>query len=82
MNIDKKTTGLIALIIISLTGNVYQYSLDDVPDNFTHVCIENEDITQISWCDHLSGGLGTRCYQTESSRSNWKVCDTGWQEAN
>lgn len=78
----KKTTlGLMAMILVSLTGNVYQYSSEDLPDNFTHVCVEDETITQVSWCHHLSGGQETRCYQTESSRSDWKVCNTGWQEA-
>lgn len=77
----KTISGLIVLILASLTGNIYQYNLEDVPDNFTHICVEEDIITQISWCDHISGGIGTRCYQTESSRSDWKVCDTGWTKA-
>lgn len=76
---NKALIGTITLLIFSLFGNVYQYN-GNVPDTATHMCIVDNELVDIMFCDHLSSGIGTRCYQTTSSKANWKVCDSGWEE--
>lgn len=73
---------LISIIVLSIAGNIYQYEPSPEIDvkNITHACIDNGQVIAVEWCDHLSGGYGTRCYQTESSKKEWKVCDYGWKE--
>lgn len=71
----KTEIGVVIAITLSVLANIYDFTPEPMD---THVCID-EIVTQSEWCDHISGGSHTRCYKTESSSRNWRVCSTGWK---
>ncbi len=73
---DKKTVATATIVTLLVLGTLYNFIPE--PDD-THVCIADGEVVKSEWCDHLSGGKRTRCYQTNSSASNWIVCSAGWK---
>lgn len=73
---DKKTIATAAIVTLLVLGTLFNFIPE--PDD-THVCIADEEVIKSEWCDHLSGGKRTRCYQTNSSTSNWITCSAGWK---
>ena len=70
--------GLISVLVISIAGNIYQSNLD-IPENHNYMCIKENEIIETRYCNHISGGLGTRCYPKEENK-NWRTCNFGWEK--